>query len=67
MRRRRLLAAGVLFLGCAAVACTTGTTPDCSDAQCGTVIAADDGGDGGDVTRSKDAASDGLVEAADGF
>ena len=52
MRGRRLVAAGALFSACAAAACTNGTTPDCSDAQCGTVVSLSDGGD---AARSSDA------------
>lgn len=71
MRGRRLVAAGALFWACAAAACTSGTTPDCSDAQCGTVVSP---GDGGDAAPSVDASSksspdtglDGATDGADG-
>jgi hypothetical protein len=43
MGGRSLVAAGVLIWTGALVACTTGTTPDCSDAQCLPVLEVGDG------------------------
>ena len=41
MKGRGLVAAGVLACAGVATACTDGTTPDCSDAQCLPVIVVD--------------------------
>jgi len=49
--RRRLATAVGLVSACATAACTSGTTPDCSDAQCLPVIEVfEAGGEGGNST-----------------
>jgi hypothetical protein len=74
MRGRGLVAAGVLVCTGVAAACTDGTTPDCSDAQCLPVIVVAGGGDalpladaqmveGGGAGRAPDSGG-GLADAA---
>ncbi len=63
MTGRPLVAAAVLVWTCALVACTTGTTPDCSDAQCLPVLEV-----GGDAEAGSllDADADAGTRASDG-
>jgi hypothetical protein len=74
MRGRGLVAAGVIVCVGVATACTDGTTPDCSDAQCLPVIVVDAASLGdaqGDVTvaegggsgRGPDGTTDGARDA----
>jgi hypothetical protein len=66
MRGRGLLAAGVLVCAGVAAACTDGTTPDCSDAQCLPVIVVDATslGEGGDSGRGPDGTPDVTTDSA---
>jgi hypothetical protein len=65
MRGRGLVAGGVLVCAGVAAACTDGTTPDCSDAQCLPIIVVDaqvvEGGDAGPVP---DSAPDSVTDSA---
>jgi hypothetical protein len=61
---RRLATAVALVSACAAAACTSGTTPDCSDAQCLPVIEVEGGGEAGGPADAS--AGDTGHAAADG-
>ncbi len=67
MNGRRLVTAAGLVGACAAAACTSGTTPDCSeDAQCSPVIEVFDGGDAGTPAEASAGEAGTLGGAVDG-
>jgi hypothetical protein len=67
MNGRRLVTAVGLVGACAAAACTSGTTPDCSeDAQCSPVLEVFDGGDAGPPADASAGKTGTLGSAIDG-